>query len=77
MLRYRSRSLPPEFEKRRRERERKLETQEKEWDEVIIPFAPKKRLPANRSHTANEIHLMLENPGELLIDELLLYERGE
>ena len=50
---------------------------EKEWDEVIIPFAPKKRLPANRSHTANEIHLMLENPGELLIDDLLLYERGE
>ena len=50
---------------------------EKEWDDVIIPFALKKRLPANRPYTVDEIHMLLENPGELLIDDLLLYERGE
>ena len=49
----------------------------KEWDDVIIPFALKKRLPANRPYTVDEIHMLLENPGELLIDDLLLYERGE
>ena len=50
---------------------------EKDWDAVTIPFTPKKRLPGNRIHEVNEIHLLLEKPGVLLIDDLLLYEQGE
>ena len=49
----------------------------KDWDEVTMPFTPKKRLPGNRIHEVNEIHLLLEKPGVLLIDDLLLYEQGE
>ena len=49
----------------------------KDWDEVIIPFTPKKRLPGNRIPEVDEIQILLEQPGELLIDDLLLYERGE
>ncbi|MDP6036257.1 MAG: hypothetical protein QGG55_09435 [Verrucomicrobiota bacterium] len=50
---------------------------EKDWDEVTISFALKKRLPANQTHTVNELHLMLEIPYELLIDDLLIYGPGE
>jgi len=49
---------------------------DKEWDEVTIPFVPNKRLPAAQAHTVDELHLMLEKPGELLVDDLLLYEPG-
>jgi hypothetical protein len=49
----------------------------KDWDEVTIPFTPKKRLPGHRLREMDEIHILLEQPGELLIDDLLLYERGE
>ena len=50
---------------------------EKDWDAVTIPFTPKKRLPDNRIPEVDEIQILLEQPGELLIDDLLLYERGE
>ena len=49
----------------------------KDCDEVTIPFTPKKRLPGNRIPEVDEIQILLEQPGELLIDDLLLYERGE
>ena len=49
----------------------------KDWDAVTIPFTPKKRLPGNRIPEVDEIQILLEQPGELLIDDLLLYERGE
>ncbi|MBR89654.1 MAG: hypothetical protein CMO66_00035 [Verrucomicrobiales bacterium] len=49
---------------------------DKEWDEVTIPFAPNRRLPGDRTPTIDEIHLMLESPGKLLVDDLLLYEPG-
>ena len=49
----------------------------KDWDEVTIPFTPKKRLTSNRLHEVDEIHLMLEQPGKLLVDDLLLYEPGK
>ncbi len=50
---------------------------EKDWDAVTIPFTPKKRLHDNRIPEVDGIQILLEQPGELLIDDLLLYERGE
>jgi hypothetical protein len=43
------------------------------WGAVRIPFTTK-WLPGEKEPQVDEIHLLLENPGELLIDDLLLYE---
>ena len=50
---------------------------EKKWGEVTIPFLLNKHLPGNRTPTVDEIQLLLEKQGELLIDDLLLYGLGE
>ena len=47
----------------------------KAWDDTVIPF-PVDLLPGKQGPRVDEIHLLLEKPGELLIDDLLLYEPG-